>query len=594
MSKYKSRSEVPTEYKWDLSDFYTNDKDYNNDLKIAKERIEKEAKYKGSLKDSKKLYEFLKYDEVTVCLVENLYVYAFMKDDEELGKSENINRKNKALEVITLYSNMASFFNPEILSFTKEEYDKLFDNKDLLEYKFMLDEVYKDKDHTLSEDKEIIINELESAMNNFEDISSNLLNNEHNYGEVEIDGKKEEIHTTNFRKLMKNKDPKIREEVFRKQKEVLDRYAGTSASLLNNYAKANNVNAKIHNFKNAWDKKLYDYEMTQKAYDALVNTVESNLDSLHKFYSLYKISNNLDKVHTYDLYLDLATSNKKYTIEEAIDLIRKAISPLGEEYMNCFNKIIDNHYIDFCEYKGKTSGGYSVSTPDHDSRILLSFNDDLSSVSTIAHECGHNVHHQFVSKYNPIHYREITTLVAEVVSLTNECLLSSYLSENGTKEEKLEGISNILEVIEGNLFNAVREGKMETDFYNYIEEGNALTKDYMNNLDLESIKKYYGKDVVIDKYAETGWIRRSHYYANYYLYNYAFCISVAISNASKILSGDKKQLERYIKYMSLGSDIYPLDAFKVLGYDLEDKTVYEDAIKYFNKLVDKYIEISKE
>ena len=90
------------------------------------------------------------------------------------------------LEVITLYSNMASFFNPEILSFTKEEYDKLFDNKDLLEYKFMLDEVYKDKDHTLSEDKEIIINELESAMNNFEDISSNLLNNEHNYGEVEI------------------------------------------------------------------------------------------------------------------------------------------------------------------------------------------------------------------------------------------------------------------------------------------------------------------------------------------------------------------------------------------------------------------------
>lgn len=594
MSKYKSRSEVEEKYKWDLSDFYKNDEDFNKDLEIAKERIKKEEKYRNCVKNSKELYEFLKYDEETECLVENLYVYSFMKDDEELGNSVNINRKNNALEVITLYMNMISFFNPSLLSLSKEEYNDLFNNKDLLKYKFMLDEIYKSKDHILSEKEEIIINELNSSMNNFDDISSNLLNNEHNFGEVLIDGKKEEIHTTNFRKLMKNKDKKIREEVSLKFKEVLDRYGGTSASLLNSYVKSNITNAKLHNFKDAWDKKLFDYNMVNEAYASLISAVEENLDSLHKFYSLYKINNNLKELHTYDLYLDLANNNKKYSIEEGIDLIRKAILPLGEEYMKCFNKIIDNHYIDYCEYKGKCSGGYSVNTPDHDSRILLSYNDDLSSVSTIAHECGHNVHHQFVMKNNDLVYRDITTLVAEVVSLTNECLLSNYLATNGTKEEKLEGISNLLEVIASNLFNAVREGKMEKDFYNYVLEGNALTKEYMNDLDLESIKKYYGKDVILDKYSNTGWIRRSHYYMDYYLFNYAFCISVALSNAKKIINKEEGALDRYIKFISLGSDVYPLDAFKVLGYDLRDKKVYLDAIKYFDELIEKYIEISKE
>lgn len=594
MSKYNSRSEVPEKYKWNLDDFYKNDDDFYNDLEMAKKRITNISKYKGKIKDSDKLYEFLKYDEETECLVENLYVYSYMKDDEELGNSVNINRKNKATDIITLYSNAVSFFNPELLSLSEKEFSSLFENKKLEEYKFLLNEIYKNKGHVLDEEKEIIINELESAMNNFEDISSNLLNNEHNYGTVKIDGKDEEIHTTNVRKLMKNDNVNIRKEVFNKYRTVLDRYGGTSASLLNAYVKDNNTTSRLHNFKNAWDEKLFDYEMKEEAYEALISSVEENLSVLHKYYDLYKITHNLKEIHTYDLNLDLATSKKKYTIEEGIDLIKKAISPLGEEYIKCFDKIIDNHYIDFCEYKGKCSGGYSVSTPDHDSRILLSFNDDLNSVSTIAHECGHNVHHQFIRKNNPIQYRNITTLVAEVVSLTNECLLSSYLSEYGNKEEKLAGIANILGVIESNLFGSTREGMMESEFNKYSEEGNALTKDYMNELDLNSIKKFYGKNVVLDEHANTGWIRRSHYYSNYYLYNYAFCISVASANALKILSGDKDALERYIKFISLGSDVYPLDAFKVLGFDLTDKKVYEDAIKYFNSLIEKFKKISEE
>lgn len=595
MNKYKSRSDVPEKYKWDLTDFFKNEEEFDEELKILKSEIEKTKDFVGCTRDSNKLVKYLRYYIEISNRLENLYIYSYLKSDEELGISKNIDRKNKAEIVYSTFGNYNSFFEPELISLSKDEYDKLFDNKELLEYKFLLDEIFKNKDHILNEKEEKIINDLVTAMDNYEDISSNMLNSEHDYGTVLIDGEETVITSTNFRKLLKNKDQKIRKEVFEKFKEVRSRYGGTSASLLDSYVKSNNTIAKIRNFKNAWDRKLFDYNMPEEAYTALVNTVEKNVDKLQKYFRLYKNELGFEELHQYDLNLDLTLNDKEYSIEEAQDIIREALRPLGDEYIACYNKIIDNHMIDYCEYKGKCSGGYSCGTSDHDTRILLSFNDDLDSISTIAHECGHNVHHQLVKANNPKQYRSITTLVAEVASLTNECLLSSYLAKNGkTKEEKLAGINNILNVFISNMFGAVREGKMESDFYKYSLDDNSLTKEYLDKLSLDSYKKYYGNEIIIDKNGENSWIGRSHYYADFYLYNYAFCISVASANAKRILSGDKDALDKYMKYLSLGGDIYPIDAFKILGFDLTDSKVYEDAINYFDSLIEEYKKISKE
>jgi oligoendopeptidase F len=594
MSKYNTRKDVPEKYKWDLSDFFKGDEEFYIELDKANKLISKYSQYKGKLKDGKTLYELLSFDTSTSCLVENLLIYSYLKADEELGNKNNIDRKNKAVKLVTEYSNAVSFINPEILSLNKKEYDKLFEYKLLSEYKFMLDEIYKNKDHILSENEEIIINELLGASDEYEDMLSNLLNNEHDYGKVLIDGKEEEIHSTNIRKIMQNKDVNVRKDAFFKLKSVRDKYAGTCASLLNSYVKTNNTLARLRHFNNAFKRKLFYRNFPKEAYDVLIKTVRDNYKYSRKYYKLVKETNNLNEIHTYDMNLTLYSSKKNYSIDEGIDLIKKALQPLGEDYLKCFDKIIKNKYIDFCEYKGKTSGGYSACAPDKDSRILLSYNDDLESVSTVIHECGHNIHDQFIHNNNPIQYREVTTLVAEVASLTNECLLSSYLANNGSKEEKLEGISNILNVIECNLFDCIREAIMEFDFNKYSEEGNALTKEYLNELNLESLKEYLKDTVIIDEYANTGWISRRHYYCDYYLCDYSFCISVACANALRILSGDKEAIDRYKKFLSLGGDVYPIDAIKVLGFDLRDSKVYEDAIKYFDSLIEEYKKISKE
>lgn len=589
MQKYKSRKDVPEKYKWDLTPFFNNEKEYDEAFKKLKKDVKDFKKYNGCTKNSNLLLKFLEKDTEFSSLLEDVYAYAYLINDEELGISKNMDRIAKVNDLINEYSLNVNFFNSELLQLDKNEYNKLFDNKELNKFKDLLDRIYRNKDHILDEDKENIISELENAMNHFSEMSSTMLNSEHDYGEVEVDGEKEIIAPTNYRRLMKNKDRELRKEVREKYNKTLSRYGVSSAQFLNGYVKGNITNSRLHNFSSAWDCKLFNLNIPNKVFETLRETVEDNIPIYNKYYELYKEVLDLDELYQYDLNMDLAQSNKEYSIEEAQDLILKAVSPLGDDYQKLFKKIFDNRYIDYAQYPGKRSGGYSLATINQDSRILMSYNYDLSSVSTIAHEGGHNVHHQLVSSNNDKHYRNVPNIMAEVASLTNECLLSSYLAEHGeNKLEKLSGIANILNVIDGNLFDCVREAKMEEDFYNYALEGNAITKDYMNELTMDSLKKYYGNVVKLDDYSCNSWIRRSHYFMNYYLYSYSICISVASYVASEILSGNKDMLDRYMKFLSTGSDKWPTEAFAILGVDLTKKDVYQKAINYFDSLIDKF------
>lgn len=593
MDKYNSRKEVPEKYKWNLDDFYKSDEEFYNELKNCDEKIKEIDSFIGCTKDSNKLYEYLNFDIELSLKIVNLYVYSMLKNDEELGIAENEERMGKIEYVYSKYDNKSNFFAPELLKLTKEEYNSLFENKKLLEYKFALDSIYRSKEHVLSENEEKIISELCNSMDHFSNISSTMLNSEHDYGKVMIDNELEDIRITNLGRLLKNKDKNIRKEVYEKYRNVLKKYSATSASLLNSYVKKNNSVSKIRKFNSSWDEHLFSERINQKMVDALVNTTEENLDILHKYFKMYKEILGLDKLNVYDLRLDLV-EKENYTIDDSISLIRESLKPLGEKYISCYDKIIKNRYIDFCEYKGKCSGGYSANTPDHDSRILLSFNGNLESVSTIAHECGHNINYQIINENNPICYRETSTIICEVMSLTNELLLSNYLIEHGkTENEKLSGIVNILNIIENNLFDAVREGKMEYDFYKYSEEGNYITNDYMNNLTIASMKKYFGDAVTLDELSGLSWITRSHYYNNFYLYSYAFSISVACFITENIIKGNKKVLDKYLEFLKVGSNKTIKEAFNVLDVDLEDKKVYEYAINYFNDLMDKFIELKK-
>ena len=596
MRIYKNRNSVDEKYKWDLSDFFSSEEEVLKSFSKTEKNIKKLNSYVGCTKDAHKLYEFLKLEVETVALWEDLYVYSYLINDQELGVPESIERKNKT-ELLNLnLENAIHFFAPELLKLSKKNYEKLFkDNPKLLEFKASLDQTYREKGHVLSENEEMIISSLVNATDHFSDMSSTIVNRLHNYGIVTIDGEDVEVAANNYRHLMHNSDSFIRHKVRDQFQDKLGEYSPLNAMILSSYISMNDNLAIIRHFESSWDKKMFHWNLSSKVFETLVHTTENHLDSLQKYYDLKRKVLGLKELTSYDLSLEMSSSDREYTIEEAQKMVLEAVKPLGEEYQEKFKRIIDRRYIDYCQYKGKCGGGYSFSTINQDSRILMSFNGELESVSTIAHEGGHNVHHQFVKENNPPQYRDAPSILAEVASLTNECLLSSYLAKNGRdKNEKLAGIANILDVIVSNLFGAVREGKMEEEMYSYVHNGGMLTKEYLDDLSYNSLSKYYGNSVVYDDKIRNSWVTRSHYYMNFYLYSYAICVSVACAVASKILEGDKEMLDQYIKFLKTGSDKWPSEAYQVLGINLEDENVYCDAIKYFDSLVEEFERIYNE
>ena len=591
MKKYNSRKDVPKDYKWDLSEYFQNESEYEKTYKSCEEKIKLIPNYHGCSKDSKHLLEYLEFDINLESDLLDLEVYAYLINDENLTNSSSALRLGKIVNLVSEYVKQNTFFVPELLSLSEEKYNALFnENPSLNEWKFYLDCIFRNKAHTLSASEEKIIASLVMASDHYDEMSSVMLNGEHNYGKVKLkDNTSVDIASNNYRKLMKDKDVNIRKKVYNSYNKKLDEYSVSNASFLNGYVALNNEVAKIRKFNSAWEAKLFNLNLTNDVYKSLVETTEENINVYQKYWKLYKKVLDLPKLNSYDLSLELSNNAKEYTIEMAQDTVLKAVSPLGKDYLKHIRKVFDNHYIDYCQYKGKCSGGYSMSSMKHASRILMSFNYDLTSISTIAHEAGHNVHHQYISENNTLQYRDVSTLVAEVASLTNEFLLSDYIYKNGkTKEEKLAGLENAIDVIMSNLFGAVREGKMEQDFNDYYLEGNPLTKDYLDKLTNDSKQKYMGKDFNQDKYTKNSWVTRSHYYMNFYLYSYSICVSVASYVADKIINGDDAFCKKYLEFLSLGGNIWPIDAFKFLGIDITKKEVYENAIKYFDKLLDEY------
>lgn len=592
MKKYNTRKDVPEKYKWDLTDFYKDEEDFENSFKELQIKTENLKDYKGCTKNNIYLLEYLEKYLDCERIFENLYVYSFLLDDQDLGISENIERVNRVLNLGNEIEINTAFFVPELLNLDDEEYENLFNNEKLNKYRVYLNKIYKNKGHILSEKEEVIISELTNSMDHFESISSTMLNTEHNYGTIKIDEEKEVIATNNYRKLMKNKDPKIRKKVYKLFNKRLDEYSRTNASLLNSYVNMNNSISKLRNFSSCWEQKLFNLELSNKVFESLINVCESNLDSLQKYYKLKKKVLNLETLNQYDMNLEMNESNKQYTIEEAQELLLKVISPLGIDYVKHFKKIFDENYIDYCQYKGKASGAYSASSKDKNSRILMSFNNDLDSVSTIAHEGGHNVHNQYLKENNLMHYNRVSTIISEVASLTNECLLSLYLVNNSNdKNEKLSGLDNILRVFVSNFYGAVREGKIEQEMYLKVQNNETLTKDFLDDLTVASLKKYYGNAVKIDEYSKNMWINRSHYYTFFYLFSYAISITVALNVVNKIINNEEGFVDKYIKFLSSGNENSILDIFKIIDIDIEDEKVYNVAIKEFSLLIDKYEEI---
>lgn len=257
--------------------------------------------------------------------------------------------------------------------------------------------------------------------------------------------------------------------------------------------------------------------------------------------------------------------------------------------------MFDERRIDFCTYKNKRSGAYETDSYNSGPFVFLNYKYKLDDVSALAHELGHALHSIHSIENNIYSDYQYDLFVAEVASLTNEILMSNYiLKTSKDKNEKLASIYNILEVFQNNFYDAILEGKLEDDVHEKLMNGEAINADILDNIISGYRKKFYGNTVKFDDLFIGRWARRTHYYRPFYLYMYATGVSAAMYFANKIIDGDKEVLDNYINFLKMGGSDYPVNELKLYGVDMCNEKVYNDAIDYFEKLIDEYNRLIEE
>lgn len=596
MKNYANRNEVPEKYRLNLQEYFKNEEEWEENWQKTQASLPDTAKYQGKLKDATILEKYLKEYFLLGNTIEDLYVYAYISLDLDLKDEKKKEMKNKAISLMYEFEQINSFLQPEIVNMERKNYHNLFkENKNLKPYQKFLDLIYEEKEHTLSEKEEKIMNSLVETYSSYASISSTLINSDHNYGKIKLnDGNTLEIASNNIRSLKRSKDPKVRKGAAQKFGKVLLQYQNTESSLLHYYVKNNCNLAKLKNFPSAWQRKLHQIKISNEVFENLKRVAKQKKNVYQEYYQLIKQILKTQTLHNYDALLEWNQKETNYSIEEAEKIISEALKPLGENYQAKLQKVFKNHYIDYCSYKGKVSGAYSFGTSNQNSRIVLSYTGQYNDILTVAHEAGHNVHHQYINENNPSWYRNTSSFVAEVASLTNEFLVNHYmLTHFQDKEIQLMGIEHTIKTFQNNFFSAIQEADVEQKMYEHVENGQMITATYLNDLTLKSLKEYRGTIVKNDPYTKLNWVTRSHYFMNFYLYSYALCASIAASLAMRIINEEPNIISKYEEFLKCGSDCSPEEIYSKLGINIKEEKVFENAVDFFSYQLDKYEEISK-
>lgn len=585
------RKNIEDKYKWNIDLMYSNKESIEKDIDKVKFYINEIKQYKGKLFESEEnLYEALNIYEKASQILQNLYVYTHMKQHEDTRINENQAMATKTDMLSTELSTASSYMVPEIIAIDEYKLKEYLNNEKLSFYKKYIDEILREKPHTLSEKEEELLAavlDLTSIPENSYDMLS--------YADMEFpdieneDGETVKLTHSNFSTFLKSKSVKVRKNAFEAMYKTYDKYKNTFAAMLYGGIKSEIFYSKARKYESALYASLFQDDISVDVYNNLIKAVDENLDTLNRYIDIKKKFLNLDEIHMYDLYVPLTENfDMKIPYEKAQEIIINALKPLGEEYLALIKRAFDENWIDVYENEGKQGGAYSWGSYDSHPYILMNYKDDLNSLFTLIHELGHSMHSYYSKKTQPYLYSGYKIFVAEVASTLNELLLINYLLEKATtKEERIYLLNYYLEQFRTTVYRQTMFAEFEKLTHANVESGNPLTAKEFTDIYYDLNKKYYGESAIVDEQIGLEWARIPHFYSNFYVYKYATGFSAASALSQKILTEGQVAVDKYIEFLKSGGSDYPLNQLRAAGVDMEKKESVDKALEVFKELVDK-------
>ncbi len=577
---------------WDLSNYYKTYEDFKNELKNAFSIIDIAKSCKGKLNDEEVFRKYLDLQIDVVGRYEKLYLYANCVMDKDRRNTKALSDMQEVMHLFQEYSEATSFQDSEILSLGEEYvFNTIKKYEELGQFEYYLKDLFRSKEHSSSEAEQRIIANYSPLSGSGRDLYASLTNGDYKEYKITLnDGSIVDVNGSNWTKLVSDsKDPLERKRIFEAEFKRYADYKNTYASIYSAVLKADIALAKSKGFDSALDMHLYWNNIPTSLYHNLINIAHEAAPSVKKYYELKRKEFGLDKIHTYDRFLDLRVdeSNKTYSYDEARELFYKSIEKFDDEFKEFAHEATKDGYVDVMPSPGKRGGAYSNSTANTHPCILLNFNGTLDSCFTLAHEAGHSTHSLFSNKYQPTMTQGYVIFVAEIASTFNEHNLLDYLLNSGTltKNEKIRLIQNALDGILSTFYRQTLFAEYEYLAHTMAEKGEPVTEESLSNIMIKLYDEYYGIDINDEVYKKYVWAYIPHFFNSpYYVYQYATSYSASLAIYDKVKSNEKDAFKNYLSLLKSGGSDYPIELVKLAGVDFTKPDCLKGVIKRFDEL----------
>ena len=585
------RSEIDDKYKWDLTGFFPSDQAWEEEFTSVQAGLERLEFYQGKLGNSAaNLLACLTLRDSLEAHTHRLYAYANLKNDQDTRESKYQEMAGRAVSLWGQLSNASSFIQPEVTKMEESQVRALLrENPALKTYRFFLEDILRTKQHILSEKEEAILASAFEVTNQPGRIFDMVDDADMDYGTI-IDDNGEEIVLTKQRysRLLESPDRETRRRASEAYNRAYLNLQNTLAALMSASFKGDYFYANTRGYGSCLEASLDGNNIPPSVFHNLIETTNEHLPKLHKWTALRKQVLGLDTLYKYDQYAALVPDyTRQFTYDEAMELVKEGLKPLGKEYTDDVQMAFDSRWVDVYETEGKRSGGYQWGSYLAHPVILMNFTGNLEEVFTLAHEIGHCLNAYYSNQVEPYVYSGQSLFTAEVASTCNEAILMRYMLDHAeSREEKMYILTKYIEQIAGTFFTQVMFSEFEYAMHSHMEQGGSFSAEFMRQTYHDIYKKYYGPSLTMTELDDLGGLRISHFYRQYYVYQYATGIAAALALSDKILENEPGALDKYHAFLRRGSSKYPIDILKDAGVDMTSADPVERTLELFGELVD--------
>lgn len=585
----KERSEIQQQYKWDLTSLFESDEKWEEKLASLKGQQQVALSYQGKLDNAQTIYQYLKWDYSITSDLSDLFCYASLRHSEDTRDSSATSMYSRIYSLYVEISSASAFARPEILSLDDDKLKAIIEDDQLKDYRFMLEDLYREKKHTLSAKEEIVISSFGESFAAASEISESLRDSDLTFDDIiDGEGKKYPLSESSYIHYQMSDDRTLRKSAFESYYKTYKQHIHTFASAYRAQVKTAVTEARLRGYGSSREMSLSKNNIPLSVYDNLIESVHRHLNLMYRYLAIRKKLLSVDELHYYDVYAPLSKgSNKQYTYKQAQQMVLEAVSPLGQEYQKKVQQAFDEKWVDVYPNVGKSNGAYSSGTYHSNPYIMMNFNGSLDSVSTLAHEMGHSLHTYLTNSHQPVQYSDYSLFVAEVASTVNENLLIDQLLQNcNDPRERLALLNEYLEGFKGTVYRQTMFAEFEMKAHQMAQQGQSLDCDSLSEVYENLIKLYFGDELVIDPEVKYEWARIPHFFNPFYVYVYATGYTSAVAIKEGILKQGQSAVDRYLEFLSMGSSDYPLNELKHAGVDLTSSESIDRAFEKLEEILD--------